>query len=299
MMASVGADVYGATLYEGMERGLTRGDAQKRAAVAALAEGATEMIPAKVIIGLGKGTWAKGWQSIAKAAAYEGAQEAMVEGINMAADASWNRIFEGGLPGWERKSFGEIVADMGYASVVGAGAGGTLRTGAMAMESAARKLTRSQRGEDPTEDPILEPSPPPPPPSPEAVPDEPAPAGQAQDDLVDATLKKFQDDMLQAEERRRQREAEGAAPDLTRAGATGTFAPGQEPRPPSAGPAPGPVAPPVTPPEDLERFEAGKPRPRCARGARISWRRPAARSWVLSGRWCRPTTWWRPPTRTA
>ena len=106
----IGTQVYGQSLAEGYQMGLTPEESRNRAAVSTLAEFFTEAIPLGELIKRGSGFV----EGAARAGLSEGIQESATQAINEAYDA--------GVVG-EDTTLGEAINNILYSGVVGAGVG--------------------------------------------------------------------------------------------------------------------------------------------------------------------------------
>ena len=137
-LASVGLDVYGASLAEGREMGLSEEENSSRAILMAVAEGITEAVPVAAILGkAGKGVI----KNIFKATAAESAQEGMTEILQMGLDAGIYDEDASAKKAFEMLASPEGLEQIAYAATVGAGMGLALGgPGAFASD----RMTRAQ-----------------------------------------------------------------------------------------------------------------------------------------------------------
>ena len=142
--AAFAPDVYGNVLQEGLEGGMNRDDAQHRALLQTVAEVGTEVIPMGFILKMAKPLRQKAIKTLVEASVAEGLQEAAVEQINYRIDQQLDGDIEGGVPGFEDKTWGDQLKDSGYAASLGAALGGGARVGIMAGQSMADRASRQQ-----------------------------------------------------------------------------------------------------------------------------------------------------------
>lgn len=137
--ATIGADVYGATLLEGKQLGLTENETKARASFGSLIETVTGLAPWQRILKPLENIQLKSrLAKLAGAAGAEAGQEALVEGLQQA--------FDQGLLGLDQeKTFWDNLTDIGKAASLGAAIGGGLAAPSVILARGDQDAIDSER----------------------------------------------------------------------------------------------------------------------------------------------------------
>ena len=134
-MATIGIDKFGNVLKEGMDAGMLREDAAKRAIISAGFEAGTEQLPVGRILGLGEHAAKAMSKRIFGAMIAEGGQEAAVETLDTLADAFWIQTEKLSAES-HSTTFGEWLEQTAYSFVLGATMGGAMTAGVGGLQEA-------------------------------------------------------------------------------------------------------------------------------------------------------------------